>query len=57
MEIVRTVGLCVNLRREIVERPDMMSAREKIVGEMGTNETRATGNQDAHGILRINVSR
>ncbi len=35
--------------REVVERVDLVAAREERLGEVGSDETGAAGYEDAHG--------
>lgn len=53
MQIRRSIGVAVDLRREIVERADAMSASDQIVREMRSDEPRAASDEDVHGILFV----
>ena len=42
----------MDLRREVVERPDLVSVAEQIIGQMRSDESRATRDQNPHGVGR-----
>jgi hypothetical protein len=47
----------VHLPLKIVERADTVAPTEELIGHMGADETRATGNQDLLGHLCILLKR